>query len=89
MRAKGTPTLKLAFIIVLGTRWHFRVRRDSWSGVLNCPICELPRAFVEKDAIKAFTLYWWPLFTTERAGQVVECMHCKGRFFPPDELVNQ
>ena len=79
--------MKLAFIIILGTRWHFKVRKDSWAGILNCPDCEVPRAFLEKDAFKAFTLYWWPVFRTEDGGQVVECLHCGGRFEPPDELL--
>jgi len=78
--------VKLAFILVLGTRWHFRVRKDSWVGALNCPDCQQPRPFIEKDAFKAFTLYWWPVFRTEDGGQVVECLHCGGRFVPPDEL---
>ena len=78
--------MKLAFIIVLGMRWHFRVLRDSWSGMLSCPDCACSRAFLEKRAFKAFTLYWWPLFRTEEGGHVVECMHCQGRFYPPEEV---
>ncbi len=74
------------FIIILGTRWHFRVLRDSWSGVLNCPDCQQPRPFLEKEAFKAFTLYWWPVFRTQTGGRVVECMNCSGKFVPPEEL---
>lgn len=78
--------MKLAFIIILGTRWHFKVRKDSWAGILSCPDCVAPTAFLEKDAFKAFTLYWWPMFRTEDGGQVVECLDCGGRFDPPEEL---
>ena len=64
--------MDLAFIIVFGTRWHFRRVRGGWRGVLNCPQCVSPQLFQEMEAFKAFTLYWKPLWTLERGGRLVE-----------------
>lgn len=74
------------FIIVFGTRWHFRDRPGGFRGDLSCPECQRREYFVEKDAFKAFTLYWWPLFRTEEGGTLVECQRCQGRFEKPSEL---
>ena len=78
--------MDLAFIIVFGTRWHFRRARGGWRGVLNCPACASPQLFQEMEAFKAFTLYWKPLWTLERGGRLVACQHCRGRFDVPPEL---
>jgi uncharacterized C2H2 Zn-finger protein len=76
----------LSFIIVFGTRWHFRPTRGGWDGVLNCPVCDSPQRMVQQHAFKAFTLYWWPLFRTEEGGELVRCTHCGVRFELPREL---
>ncbi len=78
--------MQLDFIIIFGTRWHFRRVRDGWDGVLNCPECGRPERFEEHEAFKAFTLYWFPLYRTEDGGRIVVCSRCKGRFHPPPEL---
>lgn len=78
--------MDLSFIVVFGTRWTFRAVDRAWQGVLNCPDCRSPQVFEEKEAIKAFTLYWKPLWTVERAGRLVECQHCQGKFDVPVEL---
>ena len=78
--------MDLSFIIVIGTRWHFRRIAGGWDGVLNCPACESPQHFVEKEAFKALTLYWFPLFRTEHGGRLVECSGCKGKFDFPEFL---
>ncbi len=74
------------FIIVFGTRWHFRPVDDGFRGHLTCPTCQGPEFFVEKEAFKAFTIYWWAAFRTEDGGRLVECSRCGGRFCPPVEL---
>jgi hypothetical protein len=76
----------LSFIIVFGTRWHFRASESGWDGDLNCPVCKGPQRMVQQHAFKAFTLYWWPLFRTEDGGELVQCTHCKARFYLPSEL---
>ena len=78
--------VQLAFIIVFGTRWHFRAVRGGWDGKLNCPHCACPQRFVQKRAFKAFTLYWWPLFRVEDGGELVECQACGRRYDLPVEL---
>ena len=78
--------MDLSFIIVFGTRWHFRPVPGGWAGVLSCPDCRRPELFRTREAFKAFTLYWFPLVRTEEGGQVVECGGCSGHFVPPDEL---
>jgi len=76
----------LSFIIVFGTRWHFRASKGGWDGVLNCPVCQQPERMVQEHAFKAFTLYWWPLFRTEDGGELVRCTGCSVRFDVPPEL---
>ena len=78
--------MDLSFIIVFGTRWHFRPTDGGWDGHLNCPVCKQPQRMVQETAFKAFTLYWWPLFKTEDGGQLVRCMACSTRYFLPSEL---
>lgn len=78
--------MQLDFIIVFGTRWHFRTVKGGWDGVLNCPDCRSPQRFLEKEAFRAFTLYWMPLFRTADGGHLVECSQCQGRFDLPQEL---
>ena len=78
--------MDLAFIIVFGTRWTFRPVLGGWTGSLTCPDCKSMEIFEEKEAIKAFTLYWWSLWTVERGGRLVECQTCKGKFEVPPEL---
>ena len=78
--------MDLSFIIIFGTRWTFRPVKGGREGVLNCPDCKTPQVFQEKEAVKAFTLYWKPLWTVERGGHLVECKHCGGRFDVPEEL---
>jgi len=76
----------LAFIVIFGTRWHFKPVQGGWTGPLNCPDCQRPQPFVEKEAFKAFTVYWFPLFRTEEAGRLVECSVCSGKFNRPEEV---
>jgi hypothetical protein len=78
--------MDVAFIIVFGTRWTFRAVPDGWKGVLTCPDCRSMEVFEEKEAIKAFTVYWWSVWTVERGGKLVECQRCQGRFDVPPEL---
>jgi hypothetical protein len=78
--------MDLSFIIVFGTRWTFRPVRGGWKGALNCPDCARPELFEEKEAVKAFTVYWWSVWTVERGGRLVECQRCRGRFELPEEL---
>ena len=76
----------LSFIIVFGTRWHFRPTEGGWDGVLNCPVCQGPERMTQQQAFKAFTLYWWPLYRTEEGGELVRCTTCGTRFHLPAEL---
>ncbi len=78
--------MDLSFIVIFGTRWHFRSVPDGWTGLLECPDCEQPQYFQEKHAFKAFTLYWFPLFRTEDGGHLVECRSCQGKFDVPEEI---
>jgi hypothetical protein len=78
--------VKLAFIIVFGTRWHFRPRDGGFQGFLNCPGCREPTRMVQEHAFQAFTLYFWPLFTVQDAGDLLLCTECGGRFDLPPEL---
>lgn len=78
--------MDLAFIIIFGTRWTFRSLKEPWQGVLNCPDCRSPQVFEEKEAVKAFTLYWKPIWTVARGGHLVECQRCDGKFDVPEEL---
>lgn len=70
----------LSFIIVFGTRWHFKRTVDGWDGTLNCPVCKVPTQMIQQHAFKAFTLYWWPLFRTEDGGELLQCVRCRQRF---------
>ena len=79
--------MQVQFIIVFGSRWHFRPFPGSWKGKLNCPECAKPELMHEKRAFKAFTLYWWPLWRTEDGGKLVECQGCGGHFERPKELL--
>jgi hypothetical protein len=76
----------LAFIIIFGTRWHFKPIVDGWTGTLSCPGCQRDQHFVEMEAFKAFTVYWFPLFRTEHAGRLVECSVCDGKFERPEAI---
>ncbi len=78
--------MDVAFIIVFGTRWTFRPIKGGWKGTLTCPDCKAFEIFEEKEAIKAFTVYWWSLWTVEDGGRLVECRRCRGKFEVPPEL---
>jgi len=78
----------LSFIIVFGTRWHFRASEGGWDGDLNCPVCRGPQRMVQQHAFKAFTVYWWPLFRTDDGGELVQCTQCAVRFCLPWELTD-
>ncbi len=78
--------MDLAFIIIFGTRWHFKPVSGGWTGPLNCPGCQRSQHFVEMEAFKAFTVYWFPLFRTQEAGRLVECSVCTGKFDRPEEV---
>ena len=78
--------MDLSFIVIFGTRWHFKPVTGGWSGVLDCPDCQRPQRFVEQEAFKAFTIYWFPLFRTEDGGRLVECRGCGGKFDRPEEV---
>ena len=77
--------MDLSFIVIFGTRWHFKAVRGGWSGFLDCPSCERSQRFEEQEAFKAFTVYWFPLFRTEDGGRLVECSICRGKFERPPE----
>jgi hypothetical protein len=79
--------LDAMLIIVFGTRWHFKDVEDGFRGGLTCPDCHATTAMVEREAVKAFTLYWWPVIKLEKGGRLVECQECGNRFHLPDELV--
>ena len=78
--------MDVAFIIVFGTRWTFRPVQGGWKGILTCPDCRSMEEFEEKEAIKAFTVYWWSVWTVERGGRLMECKRCQGKFDVPPEL---
>ena len=80
--------MDLSFIVIFGTRWHFRDLRDGWKGRLTCPACQGPERFVEQEAFKAFTVYWFPLFRTEDGGRLVACRRCNGKFEKPTVLLS-
>ena len=76
----------LSFIIVFGTRWHFRDSPGVAELVLNCPLCRRPEPMQRQEAFKAFTLYWWPLFKVRDGGSLLRCTECGERFHLPPEL---
>ena len=78
--------MDLSFIIVFGTRWHFRDSPGVAEIVLNCPVCARPEPMQRQDAFKAFTLYWWPLFKVRDGGSLLRCGSCGERFHVPPEL---
>ena len=77
------------FIVIFGTRWTFKSAPGGWDGKLNCPDCGVPTRMVELDAIKAFTLYWFPLLKLENGGRLLECRDCLGKWELPPELRNE
>ena len=79
--------MKVAFLIVFGTRWLFRPVSGGWDGRLNCPVCRLPKRMVEKEALKAFTVYGFPVFIRQRAGHLIECDECFTKFRVPPEVL--
>lgn len=78
--------LSFVFIVVFGTLWHFRRVKGGWTGVLSCPDCQEPRVFIEKEAFKAFSIYWFPVVRVEDGGRLVECGTCEGKFDCPAEI---
>jgi len=78
----------VSFIVIFGTRWTFRPVTGGWDGKLNCPDCGVPTRMVEQEAVKAFTLYWFPLWTLEHGGRLVECRECFSKWELPPELRN-
>jgi uncharacterized C2H2 Zn-finger protein len=75
----------LPLILVFGTKWHFK-DVDGFDGALRCPKCDQVRFMKERQAYKAFTLYWWPVWTLEDGDRVVECDRCQTRFEVPPEV---
>jgi hypothetical protein len=78
----------VSFIVIFGSRWTFRDVSDGWDGKLNCPDCGHPTRMVELNAVKAFTLYWFPLWTLEQGGHLLECRECFSKWEVPPELKN-
>lgn len=46
------------------------------SGQFYCPQCKTTRAYQKKKIGKYFTLYFIPLFETQKLGEYIECQTC-------------
>lgn len=68
----------LAFII-FGTRG---INSTIKQGDFMCPQCAVERPYKHKKVTRFFTLYFIPLIPLGKAGEFVECQHCRGTFVP-------
>ncbi|MBN1304958.1 MAG: zinc-ribbon domain-containing protein [Anaerolineales bacterium] len=50
--------------------------KNIGSGQFYCPRCQSLRHYLHKEVGKYFTLYFIPLFQTEKAGEFIECQTC-------------
>jgi hypothetical protein len=50
------------------------------NGNFYCPHCKSRRTYEHKTIGKYFTLYFIPLFETEKLGEFIECMVCKNSY---------
>jgi len=66
-------------VIIWGPKGR-RVTTDK--GQFLCPHCRALRPYKRKKAAKDFTLYFIPLFETERYGEYVECQVCENAYEP-------
>ncbi len=56
------------------------------TGTFYCPNCRSTRQFKHEKVGKYFTLYFIPLFQTEKLGEYIECQDCFMTFKP--EVLN-
>ena len=63
--------------------WGSRSReKEISSGQFYCPNCDTLRPYKFKRVGKYFTLYFIPLFETQKLGEYVECQYCHQTFEP-------
>lgn len=50
------------------------------TGSFHCPDCRGAREYQHQEVLRCFTLYFIPLFETEKLGEYVECGACHGKY---------
>ena len=61
--------------------WGWRGREsEAGRGRFHCPQCETEQPYRLMSVATWFTLYFIPLFVTERHGEYVGCKRCGGKF---------
>jgi hypothetical protein len=64
-------------MIIFGTRVR---HKKIGEGEFFCPKCQSTRRYHHKQAVRAFTLYFIPIFPIQQLGQFVECQTCGTAF---------
>lgn len=69
------------FFISWGSKWKYERREGGLIVDKLCPSCHKYGEFSEVVPIKYFTLFWVPIFQTEKKQAVLECPNCQARFY--------
>jgi hypothetical protein len=63
--------------------WGSKVREiNRGAGSFFCPVCRCGRSYQHLAVSRYFTLYFVPLFETDRIAEFVRCAGCNGEFRP-------
>lgn len=71
--------LPIPLIIIWGSRGR---TTTTGEGNFYCPSCRTTRNYERKPLSKYFTLYFIPLFETEKIAEYIECRSCHSEYKP-------
>lgn len=66
-------------MIIWGSRGKTKIKS---AGIFYCPNCRQKRNYILYELGKYFTLYFLPIFQTEKIAEYVECEFCGTKFKP-------
>jgi phage FluMu protein Com len=73
------------FFVVWGSKWRYNRDAGGRSFRKQCPACRMISDMHEVVPTKYFTLFWLPLFETDRKQSVLECSRCEEHFYLTDD----
>lgn len=64
-------------MIIFGTKVR---HKNVGEGDFFCPKCQATTHYIQKRAVRSFTLYFIPIFPIQQLGEFVECQRCGAAF---------
>ncbi len=66
---------------IWGSKWKYTPKQQGVRVNKRCPECHTSGEFFEVVPTKYFTVYWIPLFPTEKKEPVLECPNCREHIY--------